>query len=209
MSERVTREQPRVDEVWSRLLDANLRYYRELTDLSLEYVDALAGSLGKVRLPLRFATSPVRQAPPVEQHQESAHVHRPERTTSPALVLEGEGGAEATGVFSVENHLSHTVTAPIVGSRFTDPDGREVPLAVRFDPESVSIGPGERALVRIVALVAEDLPPDVDHGAEVSVPGLGPSGIRVVLRRRASASASAAAAGTSRPRRSRPRKSSG
>jgi hypothetical protein len=166
-----------------RALDANLQYYSALGRLTVDYLEALGSIARNVEVPAQLANRTVtfRQAPP-------APPPAPTAPTPPAvMVLEAEAGGAAVGVFLVENLLAEKVSAPVSGSSFAAPDGREVSPPLAFDPEIVVLEPGEQILVRVTTQVHEELDPDVTYRGELAVPGVIGTKIPIVLRRRAPA----------------------
>jgi hypothetical protein len=164
-----------------RALDANLQYYAALGRLTVDYLEALGSIARNVEVPAQLANRTVtfRQAPPPAPP--------PPAPTAPppaVMVLEAETGGAAIGVFLVENLLGEKVSAPVSGSTFAAPDGREVTPQLAFDPEVVVLEPGEQMLVRVTTQVQEELEPDVTYRGELAVPGVIGTKIPIVLRRR-------------------------
>src|SRR5262249_32851387 len=88
-----------VEEVWRRVVQANLRYYEAVGRVSVDYVRAVAGAVGSLGagLPASVATTrPSAHSAPLPGAGSSA----------PALVLEAEAGETAVGAFIVENLLT-------------------------------------------------------------------------------------------------------
>jgi hypothetical protein len=167
-------ESERVAEVWRRVMDANMRYYRAVGELTLGHVRALSDAAGELlRAPAASPPSPPRAAPE-RKHSEA----------QPAMVLESEAGAAAIGAFVIANGLDRRVTAPIVVSRLMSPEGHEVRPTLAFEPEVVLLEPGEQVLVRIAAAVDNSLVPGVRYRGELTVPDLPGTRIPIVLRRR-------------------------
>jgi hypothetical protein len=179
-----------IEEPVRRAIDANLKYYRALGEVTQEYVRALLGVWRD--LPIRlgslgsFGSSGSAPAP------SSAATRAPSGGTA-TLVLEGEAGQEAESVFMVENRLPRQVSTTVVTSPFLDPSGRDVRPALRILPGVVTLDPGARTLVRIVVAVTDDWAIDVPYRGTVQVPGLSDTAIPVVLRRRATEMRAAAA----------------
>lgn len=169
---------------WRRALEANVRYYEAVGRASVEYLRAVAGALGEVR---GAETREPRLAAP-EHRPRRAPAERSESPAAPApaMVLEAEAGSAALGAFLVENRMREKVSAPISGSSFVDESGGAITPRLVFDPEIVTLEPGEQLLVRIMAEIGDKLTPDVAYRGEVSVPGLGDSTVPIVLRRRGS-----------------------
>lgn len=166
----------RSGEALRRAMDANLRYYEGLQQLTAEYVKALASVLGELRLPLDLGTLDLaRGRERTRTHQ--AEVVRTEPSTTAALVLEGEAGAEARAAFVIDNDLPREVVAPVRSSLERDV------TPVRTEPDVVTLGPGERALVQIVAEIGENLGIGESYRGEVSVPDLSQTRVPIVVRR--------------------------
>jgi hypothetical protein len=170
-----------------RVLDANAKFYGALGQITQEYWKAIFGIFRD--LPVRMGSAaPAAPSAPT----------RPTNVTAPAsastLVLEAEAGQEAEGVFMVENRLARMVSTAVITSAFSDPSGRALQLPIRVLPGVVTLEPGGRTLVQIIAPIGADLEADVPYRGEVNVPGLSEHGIPVVVRRRAAAEPLAAPA---------------
>jgi hypothetical protein len=189
-------EQAGLEQIWRRALEANARYYEALGQVTTDYLKALAGVLGEVRLPASLGGRAAASAPP------AASAPAPS-----AMVLEAPAGQTAVGAFMVQNGLGQHVAAPVVTSAFLDPSGAEVRPALTFEPDVVSLESGEQVLVRVTAAIDERLEPGVGYRGEVTVPGLSGDRVALVLRRRDTVveqvvkPATAAARGRSRGRR--------
>lgn len=167
-----------IEEPVRRAIDANLRYYKALGEVTQEYMQSLLDVLRD--LPIRLGSLGSTPA--------GASASMAARATSSGgsanLVLEAEAGQEAESVFLVENRLPRQVSTTVVTSPFLDPSGRDVRPALRILPGVVTLDPGARTLVRIVAVVTDDWAIDVPYRGTVQVPGLSDHAIPVVLRRR-------------------------
>jgi hypothetical protein len=164
-----------------RAVDANLRYYEAVGEITLDYLRALralAGEAGGTRWIPAPAPAPAPAPPPSAP---------PPAAPPPTLVLEAEPGETAIGAFLVQNLLAERVSAPVSVGAFTTPDGREVAVRLTLDPEVVTLEPGEQMLVRAAATIGEELEPGVSHRGEISVPGLTGTRVPLVVRRRDSA----------------------
>jgi hypothetical protein len=189
-------EPPGLEQIWRRALEANARYYEALGQVTTDYLKALAGVLGEVKLPASLAGRTAAPVPP------AAAAPAPS-----AMVLEASAGQTAFGAFMVQNRLGRHVAAPVVTSAFLDASGAEVRPALTFEPDVVSLESGEQVLVRVTAAIDERLEPGVGYRGEVTVPGLSGDRIALVLRRREGTVASAAApAAAATRRRSRGRR---
>jgi len=168
------------EEPLRRAIEANLRYYEALGKVTQDYVRALAGVFGEFPLRINLPGLGTKSAPTTQPG--------PAPPTAPpsaaTLVLEADAGAEAQGVFLVENRLNRTVSTAVMTSAFADPSGRAIAPALRVVPNVVTLEPGGRTFVQIIAQVSAELEPDVPYRGEVTVPGLSDHGIPVLLRRR-------------------------
>jgi hypothetical protein len=161
-----------------RAIDANLKYYRALGEVTQEYVQSLLGVWRD--LPIRIGSLGSSGA----AGPASAATRATPSGGTATLVLEAEAGQEAESVFMVENRLPRQVSTTVVTSPFLDPSGRDVQPALRILPGVVTLDPGARTLVRIVVAVTDDWAIDVPYRGTVQVPGLSDHAIPVVLRRR-------------------------
>ena len=164
---------PSLEQLWRRAVDAQLQYYRSVGQLSAEYARA---ALGAVRAGRQSAV-PATITPPAQAAQ-AAHP-----AAAPVLALEAEEGSWAVGMFVVENGTGARVSAPVDLPVLADADGRQVHGGVRFEPEVVTLEPGEQTLVQIAVEVTRGLRRGVDYRGEVSVPGLHGTSIPLVVRR--------------------------
>jgi hypothetical protein len=165
------------EEPLRRAMEANLRYYEALGQVTQEYWKAMFGILNT--LPVRFGGGGATASKPG-----SANATAP--ASAATLVLEGQLGSEAQGVFMVENRLPRTVSTAVVTSAFADPSGRAVQHPLRVVPSVITLEPGGRTLVQIFATVTDSLEPNVAYRGEANVPGLSEHGIPILLRRRPS-----------------------
>jgi hypothetical protein len=116
------------------------------------------------------------------------------RAASPTLLVEGDGDRPGFGVFLVENLTAEPVSAPITVSAFVDAEGREVRPRLLLRPATVSLDPGQQAMVQLTAELDEALEPGVRYRGEIAIPALSDRRIPIVLRRVATPTADAAAA---------------
>jgi hypothetical protein len=163
-----------IGEIIQRAMDLNLRYYGAVGQLYADYVKDLIAALGEVRRSSVGGGS-----------SRAAALRNPE-ARPPSLVLEAEAGNSALGVFLVENQLSQEVHAQVITSSFTDALGRSVRPAMVFDPAAVTLGPSEQLLMRVSAMITDELEPGVRYHGELTIPALRGTRIPIVLRRRSS-----------------------
>jgi hypothetical protein len=183
-------EKSSLEEPLRRAMEANLRYYEALGGITQDYVKALLGVFRD--MPIRIGKGSGTTAATAKPAAKPANATV--SASAATLVLEAAAGSEAQGVFLVENKLSRTVSTAVMMSEFADPSGRAVRPVLRVVPNVVTLEPGGRTLVQIIAEVSGDLETDVPYRGEVSVPGLSDHGIPVMLRRRVEGEAPAAAA---------------
>jgi hypothetical protein len=169
-------ESEQVAEIWRRAMDANVRYYRAVGELTIGHVRALTAAAGDLLRP------PATPRPPLELPRAEP---KPEEThPQAAMVLESDVGVAAIGAFVVANGLNRRVSAPIVASPLVSTEGQEARPALAFEPEVVLLEPGEQVLVRIAAAVDESLEPGVGYHGELTIPDLPGTRVPIVLRRR-------------------------
>jgi hypothetical protein len=165
---------PSLEQLWRRAVDAQLEYYRSVGRLSLEFARA---ALGAVRADRATPTLRVPVAPVAQAAQPALPA------AAPVLALEAEEGSWAVGMFVVENSTGTRVSAPVELPALADADGRRVHGEVRFEPEVITLQPGEQTLVQIAVEVTRGLRRGVDYRGEVMVPGLAGTRIPLVVRR--------------------------
>ena len=175
-----------IADLWRRALDVNVRYYDAYGKLATEWLRELAATMSDLRLPLRLPTLVTDPVPtrPATSAPSPPTPRPPPTASSPALLLEGDAGHEAVGVFLVDNGLPHPVEAPVTATPFVDERGVTADVALRFDPMVVALLPGEQVLVRVTATIPPDAEPDVGYRSELSIPGLPGTRVVLVLRRR-------------------------
>jgi hypothetical protein len=183
-----------VGEAWRKAIEAYMGYYQNVGQLTVGYLRSVADIMENVKLPAQIgpvlapARTPQRaDAPALETSLSAVSSNGDSAPPEPAMVLEAAATDEALGVFLVENRLRKRVSAPVSASTFADDRGRETQPALRFDPEVVSLEPGEQMLVRVIATMGDDLEPGTGYRGELTVPGLSGSPIPIVVRRRAPA----------------------
>ena len=171
---------PSLEQLWRRAVDAQLEYYRSVGQLTVEFARAALGVVRTDRATPAPAL-PVSAAPAAQ----AAQVAQP--VAAPVLALEAEEGSWAVGMFVVENSTGTLVSAPVELPVLADAGGRKVHGEVRFEPEVITLQPGEQTLVQIAVEVTRGLRRGVDYRGEVSVPGLTGTRIPLVVRRLAAA----------------------
>jgi len=172
-----------LEEAVRRATEANARYYSALGQLTVDYLRTLRQLADDLRLPVRLGDlrSMAARGTPARAPQRT----RPEESPAvAAMVLEAEAGGSALGVFLVENDLDGPVSAPVAASAFTDEDGAEVRPPLAFEPAVVTLEPGQQMLVRVTAIIGEDLKADRSYRGELTIPGLTATPVPIVVRRR-------------------------
>lgn len=177
-------------QAWREAMEANARYYEAWGQLASQWVRELAQASQSARLPtlppLRLNTGPGAATPARPAAPPSTVAAPTGGAASPApavVVLEGPTGAAASAAFLVENTLSHPVVGSVEVDPFEDIDGVAVLARLDFEPQTISLAPGERRLVRISVTLPTTLPPDVDCRSTIRVDGVPGTTIPVVLRR--------------------------
>jgi hypothetical protein len=153
---------------WRGALDAYVDYWRSVGRLSATYVRALAGAAGLEP----SASTPAAAAAPASP--------RPVQTT---MALEGEAGTTAVGMFVVENSGPSPISGELAVPSLTDSEGREVRATIAFEPERVTLEPGEQTVVQAMVKIGRPLRTSVDYRGNVHVPGLAATSIPLVVRR--------------------------
>ncbi len=174
-----------LEEAWRRAMDANIRFYRawgELTAGWAREVTAAGASLTPTTLALGRTSVPA-TSPGGRSAATPPDPPPPASAKAPVLVLEALGGQAVSASFLVENSWSHPVEGRVGAGEFHSATGDSVDVNTRFDPESLSLAPGESRLVRVTVEVPEGLVPDVDHRSSISVSGVPGTTIPVLVRR--------------------------
>jgi hypothetical protein len=99
------------------------------------------------------------------------------------LLVEADGGRPGFGVFVVENLTAEPVSAPITVSAFVNDAGNEVRPRLVLRPATVSLAPGQQAMVQLAAELDEELETGVRYRGEIAIPALSDRRIPIVLRR--------------------------
>ena len=99
------------------------------------------------------------------------------------MVLEGEAGSRAFGLFVVENKLPKEVTTRVAVGPLVDPHGQEIPSVLRFEPGIITLAPGEQVVAKVSANISRGLVAGVRYQGEISVPGIAGARIPIIVRR--------------------------
>ncbi|MFN2510844.1 MAG: hypothetical protein ABR568_05300 [Pyrinomonadaceae bacterium] len=179
-------------DVWRRSLEATVQFYSAMGMLAFECLETLLTTAGNSN---SKEDGDGHRPASVSVHHEASSTTRNPAPVS--MVLEGEVGRKALGVFLVENGFPRAVSASATASAFVDDDGNEINPTVEFEPSSITLEPGEQVLVKVLATIEKDMPAGVRYRGEIGVPGLMGTRIPVVLGRTAEAKRSKKSKGTS------------
>jgi len=178
-----------LQELWQRAVDLNVRYYSGLGKLTTDYLKDLAVMMSTSQT----ATPQGGTFTGAAGARQAAAAERPKPADVPAIiVLEGESGSTAMGVFLVGNSFPVEVSASIKASAVLDENSREGPVVFTFDPAVIKLKPGEQVLVRVSAVIDPALEAGVGYRGELSIPELGATRVPLIVRRRSTASKDAA-----------------
>ena len=183
----------RFTKAWGRALEANARYTALLGDLAVRGLELLVSAASELG-PQIISTNIAQEATSVT----SIPPPSPAAPSPPAMVLEGEAGSHAFGLFVVENKLPKAVTTRVAVGPLVDPEGREIPSVLRFEPGIITLGPGEQAVAKVSARISRGLIAGVRYEGEISVPGITGARIPIIVRRKPSAKTTPGLPGTKR-----------
>lgn len=173
-------QKPPLTRVLGRALDANLRWTSILGELAIRTFDLLAASVSELGVQISQQT----QAQP--QQLSSGTSAAPSSTAIPApaaIMLEGQAGTRAFGLFVVENNLPQQISTPVEVGPLVDPDGREIPSALRFEPGIITLAPKQQVVAKVSADISRGLLAGVQYRAEMRVPGIPSARIPIIVRR--------------------------
>lgn len=165
--------------VWGRALDANLRYAALLSELAGRGLQLLLSAVSEIGPQIITTTDPPQEASRVT----SIPSVNPSVPSPATMVLEGEAGSRAFGLFVVENKLPKEVTTRVVVGPLIDPDGQEIPSVLRFEPGVITLAPGEQVVAKVSAHISRGLEAGVRYQGEISVPGIAGARIPIIVRR--------------------------
>jgi hypothetical protein len=164
-----------LEEAWRRAMDLNMRYYSAVGRLATEYWRELVSTIGDLGGARAAAGAQTANAQAASQAPSSS---------AGTIVLEAEAGSQAIGVFLVQNHLDHRITAKVQPSAFVDESGNEAHPTFEFDPEVITLDPKEQMLVHARATIDRAMKAGESYRGELVIPDLAGTRIPVVLRRR-------------------------
>lgn len=165
----------KMEDLWRRAVDMNLRYYTAAGKLALDYMLDVVGAVTEIQ--------GAQTATPDTAQPEPGAASAP-RAATPQMVLEAAAGEDAVGAFLVENSLSDGVEATVVAGTFIQESGKRAKAKFTFDPPSVKLQPGEQILVRVSARITQDMAVGARYYGEFLIPAIRGTRIPVVLRRR-------------------------
>ena len=166
--------------VWGRALDANLRYTALLSELAGRGLELLLSAVSEIGPQMITTTA----APQEASRVTSIPSVTPPAPLPAAMVLEGEAGSRAFGLFVVENKLPKGVTTRIAVGPLVDPEGNEIPSVLRFEPGIITLAPGEQVVAKVSAHISRGLEAGVRYQGEISVPGIAGACIPIIVRRK-------------------------
>ena len=166
--------------VWGRALDVNLRYTALLSELAGRGLELLLSAVSEIGPQMITTTA----APQEASRVTSIPSVTPPAPSPAAMVLEGEAGSRAFGLFVVENKLPKGVTTRIAVGPLVDPEGNEIPSVLRFEPGIITLAPGEQVVAKVSAHISRGLEAGVRYQGEISVPGIAGACIPIIVRRK-------------------------
>lgn len=177
-------EGPGFAAAWSRALEANARYYESIGQLTSSWLRELAEVSSGLRLPRVVSVGTQPAGPrlavvPTPPRPEGKTAERPAQAAT--LVLEAEGGQQATGAFLVENTLSRPVAQAVEAGPFTDAAGRQTAFVLTLEPPVIELAAGDQVVVRATVVVPATL--EGESRGTVRVAGVPGAEIPLVIRR--------------------------
>jgi hypothetical protein len=140
----------------------NLRYSWMVLNISKEYLKDFERVVTESTRPTNNTPSPGPQEAPVRR--------------SPILLV-GRLGEEASGAFAVSNTAATELTASLTIEG--EPEAKQV----RISPQSISLGPGQSAIIRLGLMLTDSLAENRDYIGAVLAPGLSNQIVEFKLRR--------------------------
>jgi hypothetical protein len=168
--------------VLGHALDASLRWTSIVGELAIRTFDLLASGVSELGVQVvSHQTQTQRQqlssgtslAPPSSPMLSPA-----------AILLEGEAGTRAFGLFVVENNLPQQISTPVEVGPLVDPDGREIPSVLRFEPGIITLAPKQQVVAKVSADISRGLLAGVRYEAEMRVPGIPSARMPIIVRRK-------------------------
>jgi hypothetical protein len=156
------------DELPGALLKAGMAYTSRMAGLSLRLVGALMPDVARV-----VEIGAGRDASPASERDGDGQVR-----------IDAAAGSTGYGVFMVENRGAEPVTSDVGVSSFRAGTGRAVRPAVRFEPNALTLAPGEQAIVQVAVAIPERLAAGRTYTATIDLPGLEGARIPIAITRR-------------------------
>lgn len=172
--------------VLGRALAANLRWASILGELAIRAFDLLASSVSDLGVQVvsnQTQTQPQQLSGGTSAAPSSSAVPFPA-----AILLEGEAGTRAFGLFVVENNLPQQICAPVEVGPLVDPHGREIPSVLRFEPGIITLAAKQQVVAKVSAEISRGLRAGVRYEAEMRVPGIPSARIPIIVRRKPTSS---------------------
>ncbi len=158
--------------VLGRLVGANVSFYVGMGRLAVGYLQEVVDSLQSL---ISLQDEPGSDPTPPSSKS---------TTGSGPLVLEAESGHAAVGAYMVQNSLDAKVSTAIEATGFADAAGRSVSPEIVLQPPDVTLEPGEKALVKVVVHIGDEIKAGTDYVGAITIPGLANRRLEVLLRSR-------------------------
>jgi hypothetical protein len=172
----VDEQRPRLATALGRALDINLRYTAVLGKLAVKTFDLLVSTVSE------FGPQVVSLGSRSQPQQVSAAA--PAGPSPASILLEGETGTRAFGLFVVENNLPQPISTSVEVGPLIDPAGREIRSMLRFEPGIITLAPHQQVVAKVSADISRALVAGVRYQAEMWVPGIPAARIAIAVRRR-------------------------
>lgn len=182
--------------VLGRALDASLRWTSILGELAIRTFDLLASGVSE--LGVQVVSNQTQTQPQQLSSGTSPGPSRSAMLSPAAILLEGEAGTRAFGLFVVENNLPQQISAPVEVGPLVDPDGREIPSVLRFEPGIITLAPKQQVVAKVSADISRGLLAGVRYEAEMRVPGIPSARIPIIVRRKPTISSKVATSHSNR-----------
>ena len=169
-----------------QLLKAGIAYSTRMASISLRLARTLLPDLGPVgRAGVERALELRRDRHPGPAPGTAASAEGRRSADGQGLLrIEAEGGAVGYGVFMVENRGREPVTTELEVSPFRAGSGGAVRPLISFEPASLTLAPGEQALVQVGVTVRKTWAAGRNYRATISLPGLEGATIPIAVSRR-------------------------
>jgi len=170
-----------------QLLKAGIAYSTRMASISLRLARTLLpdlGPMGRAGVERALELRRDRHPGPAPEAAASAGGRR-SADGQGLLSIEAEGGTVGYGVFMVENRGREPVTTELEVSSFrAGSGGGAVRPLISFEPASLTLAPGEQALVQVGVTVRKTWAAGRSYRATISLPGLEGATIPIAVSRR-------------------------